>query len=423
MHLNLVRGAAVLKMPYYAIRSGRTPGVYSSWAEAQTHIAGFKGAVHKKFNSQAEADAFVQTQGGYKAPIISLSDSYPSGESSSTSCAYSIHGTQSAPVNKAIQIPQTAKQPVPAWSSFEYQQHIPPVSSHHSLSSSSSSSCRSYSQEVLSVSVQRSFAGRDIGKPVVTSQLIERGSHVDVQIKMTKPKYDLVMYTDGACKGNNNVEANDCPAGLGVVVLNKEKNVIEEIYAPVELSRTSPYYMGAHVKSNNTAELSAIGEALMYARDMAADMICPACAKSCTCARVTICIRYDSEYAAKTVMGEYNGEKNKPLYENIREVYREVIRGGPYTVGAYKGHVRRRADIVFEKVKGHSGDIYNDRADALANKGASGLTCRSGRYRQTSDSGSSSSSSLLGGSVPPPIMGKTGLNREDDGAPCKLRRT
>ncbi len=46
-------------MPYYAVRVGRKPGVYVSWeaCKAQTH--GFKGAVYKKFESKAEAEAFI----------------------------------------------------------------------------------------------------------------------------------------------------------------------------------------------------------------------------------------------------------------------------------------------------------------------------------------------------------------------------
>ena len=33
-------------------------------------------------------------------------------------------------------------------------------------------------------------------------------------------------------------------------------------------------------------------------------------------------------------------------------------------------------------VKGHSGDRWNDRADALANQGAAGGTCDAGRWRK-----------------------------------------
>ncbi len=32
------------EIKYYAVRAGKTPGVYMSWAECQENITGFKGA-------------------------------------------------------------------------------------------------------------------------------------------------------------------------------------------------------------------------------------------------------------------------------------------------------------------------------------------------------------------------------------------
>ena len=45
---------------YYAVASGRNPGVYMSWEECKTQVLGFSGASYKKFSSQEEADAFVK---------------------------------------------------------------------------------------------------------------------------------------------------------------------------------------------------------------------------------------------------------------------------------------------------------------------------------------------------------------------------
>jgi ribonuclease HI len=38
-----------IKMPYYAIRRGKVPGIYESWNEAKIHVEGCKDAVHKKY--------------------------------------------------------------------------------------------------------------------------------------------------------------------------------------------------------------------------------------------------------------------------------------------------------------------------------------------------------------------------------------
>ncbi|KXX77023.1 Ribonuclease H [Madurella mycetomatis] len=44
---------------YYAVRAGYKPGVYTSWAICQQQISGFKGAVFKSFLSYEDASAFA----------------------------------------------------------------------------------------------------------------------------------------------------------------------------------------------------------------------------------------------------------------------------------------------------------------------------------------------------------------------------
>ena len=45
------------KMPgkYYAVKKGRKPGVYQSWAECKAMVDGFPGAVYKSFKTREEA--------------------------------------------------------------------------------------------------------------------------------------------------------------------------------------------------------------------------------------------------------------------------------------------------------------------------------------------------------------------------------
>ena len=49
------------KMPgkYYAVKKGRTPGVYQSWAECKAMVDGFPGAVYKSFKTREEAVTFT----------------------------------------------------------------------------------------------------------------------------------------------------------------------------------------------------------------------------------------------------------------------------------------------------------------------------------------------------------------------------
>lgn len=43
----------------YAVRIGRTPGIYNTWDEAKSQVDGFKGARYKSFASMDEAKAFM----------------------------------------------------------------------------------------------------------------------------------------------------------------------------------------------------------------------------------------------------------------------------------------------------------------------------------------------------------------------------
>jgi ribonuclease HI len=112
------------------------------------------------------------------------------------------------------------------------------------------------------------------------------------------------------------------------------------------------------VGSNNSSELSAIGEALIWLRDNLEE----------TKHYTDVVINYDSEYAAKSITGEFNGLKNQNLYLNIRKILEQLR------------NERSSLQISFKHVKGHSNDPWNDLADKLANRGSSGETCKSGRY-------------------------------------------
>ena len=45
---------------YYAVKKGRKPGVYQSWAECKATVDGFPGAVYKSFKTREEAVAFAK---------------------------------------------------------------------------------------------------------------------------------------------------------------------------------------------------------------------------------------------------------------------------------------------------------------------------------------------------------------------------
>jgi ribonuclease HI len=44
---------------YYAVRAGKTPGVYVTWKECQEQTTGFKGASYKSFTSKKDAEDYA----------------------------------------------------------------------------------------------------------------------------------------------------------------------------------------------------------------------------------------------------------------------------------------------------------------------------------------------------------------------------
>ena len=50
------------KKKYYAVRVGKTPGIYFTWADCSAQVTGFKGAKFKSFETIEEAQAFINDE-------------------------------------------------------------------------------------------------------------------------------------------------------------------------------------------------------------------------------------------------------------------------------------------------------------------------------------------------------------------------
>ena len=150
------------------------------------------------------------------------------------------------------------------------------------------------------------------------------------------------LYTDGSF--NPHVPQN---AGWGVAVYRgddpADAHCLCELYAPVCLDREDQRFLGAEQASNNTGELSAIAEALLWLRDE-----CPGPAG------VPAEIVYDSKYAADLTLGVTEPHANQELAQQCHFLYRQISRSRP---------------LSLKWVKGHSKTPGNDKADDLANKG------------------------------------------------------
>ena len=44
---------------YYAVKKGKTPGIYGTLDECKEQVSGYSGAEYKKFNTESEALEFI----------------------------------------------------------------------------------------------------------------------------------------------------------------------------------------------------------------------------------------------------------------------------------------------------------------------------------------------------------------------------
>uniref|UniRef100_A0A182PMM8 Ribonuclease H1 n=1 Tax=Anopheles epiroticus TaxID=199890 RepID=A0A182PMM8_9DIPT len=143
------------RMPYYAVAKGRQVGIFSTWPECQAQVNGFTGARFKKFPTEAEAKAFIATNGGNGGSVL------------------------------AGKKPSTA----PSWSGKR------------SASSSSTNGETPNKQPKKTILLEKA--------PAPVSKLVKHGLYSFLE----DDNGFVHVYTDGSCEGNGTARA---VAGLGV---------------------------------------------------------------------------------------------------------------------------------------------------------------------------------------------------------------
>jgi len=129
--------------------------------------------------------------------------------------------------------------------------------------------------------------------------------------------FDFLIYADGSCHGNPG------PGGWGVLILRPD-------------SSSSEHCGSDPATTNNKMEITAAIEGLRL-----------------TPAGSRVLLRSDSQYVVNTMTLNWKRKKNHDLWSQL-------------DIEA----MRRK--VTFEWVRGHGSDALNERADQLANLGASG---------------------------------------------------
>ncbi|CAJ1396225.1 unnamed protein product [Effrenium voratum] len=183
-------------------------------------------------------------------------------------------------------------------------------------------------------------------------QKLERLDRIDPMIHVGGPSREeavpddspWALFTDGS-GGTRGV------AGWGVGIYTcraptTQEDWVAALYGPVITLPCDPQWMGAEAHTNNTGELSAIGEACKWLLQWKA--------RKPEAPRPSAVILYDSQYAYGVATRLFRAKENQLLATSVASLVDAV---------------RASMSLEFEHVKGHSGAHGNEVADRLADRG------------------------------------------------------
>lgn len=303
---------------YYAVANGRNTGVYRTWSDCQAQVDHHSGAVFKRFDSALAAQSFIST-GVSSSRSSGASAPAPKSTSTSSSSSYSSYGG--------------------GYGGGYSGSYSGGFSGGSSLVSSSSSKPTSSRSTIHSTPSLKTSTNSYNSAP---SQYRKSASSV----ASLKP---VVVYTDGACRGNG--QKPNCESGYGVYYPGGEK---PDALVPISSGGT-----------NQRAELMAVKHALTDAANDLASGSKPSSKYE---------IRSDSKYAIDSIT-KYSEKWSTNGYKSAtggevknQDILRDIIPTYNYVNSKYGEAGLGQIDLVH--VNGHSGEAGNDRADKLANEGA-----------------------------------------------------
>jgi viroplasmin and RNaseH domain-containing protein/ribonuclease HI len=384
---------------FYAVKVGRKKGIYLSWDDCKVQVHGYQGSVYKKFKTKIEATAFMNNGNiGYNKitpPSIDSHSMQSSLEYVATPIPLNLVGSPKAPLYNTSKSTSISSQSIPTdnlpsmFCRCDIQSIKQKVQKEGDNKGREFYSCKDrkchffqWANDIIdnddNITNTKSTNNLTINKNDKKQQSLNYSDHY---LNAMNRDDTIILYIDGSCPNNVNVANRHNNAGFGCVAVkndtnidDKDKTCLCQLYGPVVLDVKSKYYIGATLGSNNTGELTAIGEALLWIQQFVPSSS-------------PIILRYDSEYAAKSTLGIFNGEKNKDLVLKVQRLYKDVLlQRKNRIVKSSKSSTRLNGEglIILKHVKAHSGDYLNDLVDKLAKDGALGEICNEGRYKVNS---------------------------------------
>ena len=175
----------------------------------------------------------------------------------------------------------------------------------------------------------------------------DRLQHIAPDIPEPPPTWHV--FTDGS---GGAADSEGAGWGVAVYALPDGVSAIAELHGPVLTDATDQRYLGADKATNNTAELTAIAEALVWI-----DTEAPGPGDT------ALHIYYDSQATGRT-----EPRTNQALAKSVQQLVKKVS---------------NTRDVRWTWVKGHAAHPGNENADRLAGQGARGqVGCQSKRWTE-----------------------------------------
>ncbi|KAG8237063.1 hypothetical protein J437_LFUL005170 [Ladona fulva] len=340
------RLACLLRMAFYAVARGKTPGVYHSWEECSKEVSGFHGAVYKKFGQEKDALEFIQRN---RSGLNSASRNSENNILISAAADNRINSLKS-PVTSNGTSSMKRKSSTDRSESSSSQVKVRVMERLQAMQDKLEAACNMFKDlvnEVKSIKEELSNGSQTPRKAILidiedASNLETSSSsfHVactssqrpeDQQSSGGKPsnvfKVDsegfVEVYTDGACTNNGYSRAK---AGVGVWFGDGHSlNVSEPVKGRV---------------TNNSAEIEAVTLAILHAKGADSSFLINA---------ITKWIKNWKRNNWKTANGE-------PVKNKDELILLDKVKEG--------------IEVKFVHVSGHVGIHGNEAADALARAGA-----------------------------------------------------